>query len=390
LALVKKNQYENVVDDECIHQKKIQFGMYKKILILYSMCHEKLIKMRDLMLKWIGRIILSAMQLSHLVSAENYENEISFFQKLPKAELHLHLGGAYPKSYLFSIASSEQSQELEDELNSIANRVNYHDVFRVFSLVSQIVNSELKVQKGVEALCLSLKEDQVEYVEIRTGLKDLGKGREAYLTAILDGIQTQISDQFRAKLILSLQRNSSLEIARETVDLALKYQNSGVIGIDISGDSTIGQIDDILPELFRAKERGLFFVVHLGESPDEKDQMQLLSMLDPIRVGHGVHLFPEAAHWILTHKIPLEICLTSSVLVKMIDRYDQHPGIQFFNKGHPIVFCTDDPLIFSTSLSKELMLAHLFAGFSIDDLKCITINAFNYSLESIRSNAEDI
>ncbi len=330
------------------------------------------------MLKWLGGAMLLLKQLG--AAENNCDGEIVYFQELPKAELHIHLGGAYPQSYLFSIASAEQKQELSKKLNSIANRIDYHDVFQVFSLVSEIVNTEEKVEKGVEALCLALKEDNVVYVEIRCTLKDLGQGMEAYLNAILRGIERQASDRFTAKLILSLKRNSSLEAARQTVDLALEYRDQGVVGIDISGDSTIGQIDRILPELLRAKEEGLPFVVHIGESPYEKDQMRLLTTLDPVRVGHGIFLVREAADWILTHKTPLEICLTSSVLVQMIDTYDLHPGIQFFNKGHPVVFCTDDPLIFSTTLSKELRLAHRLAGFSLEDVKSITSNAFDHIL----------
>ncbi len=73
---------------------------------------------------------------------------------------------------------------------------------------------------------------------------------------------------------------------------------------------------------------------------------------------HFLRLFEpkriEAKEWMLSHRVPLEVCLTSSVLVKMIDDYRNHPGIEFFRLGHPFIFCTDDPLLFSTTLSQEL------------------------------------
>src|SRR5258708_1197295 len=115
--------------------------------------------------------IMLLMNSAH--SAEYFDLE-GYLKKVPKAELHLHLSGSYPKSYLFSIATAEQKQKLENALTQIRERVDYHDVFRVFQLVNQIIDSEEKVQKGVEALCLALKEDGVVYTEIRSGLKDLG------------------------------------------------------------------------------------------------------------------------------------------------------------------------------------------------------------------------
>lgn len=306
--------------------------------------------------------------------------KLAYFQSIPKAELHLHLGGAYPREYLYSIATEEEKQTLEMALDNVSKKLDYHEVFHVFQLISKIVNSEEKVRKGVESLCVALKKDGVKYVEIRTGLKNLRNGTEAYLNAILEGLRVQNTKDFQAKILLSLQRNSSVSIIRETIDLALKYQNQGVIGIDISGDSTIGQTHLILPELLRAKKLGLSFALHIGESPKEEDQMQLLTSLCPVRVGHGVHLSREAEEWILSNKIPLEICLTSSVLVQMIDQYDEHPGIAYFRKGHPVVFCTDDPLLFSTSLSQELLFAHEKANLSKAEVEKIAKDSLLYSL----------
>lgn len=306
--------------------------------------------------------------------------EEALFEALPKAELHLHLGGSFPKNYLLSLATPEEQVMLEEKLDIVAEGMHYHEIFPVFQIVSKLVNTEEKVQKGVEALCQTLLEDHVSYVEIRTGLKDLGEGPEAYLQAVLSGIETNLSPNFQAFVILSLQRHASLEQTQTTVDLALKYPR--VIGIDISGDSKRGNIESILPELLRAKQGGLPFVVHLGETVGETDQMLLLEALNPKRVGHGVFLSDEAKRWILSHQTPIEICLSSSVLVQMIERYEEHPGFDFFRLGHPVVFCTDDPLLFSTKLSRELALAYQ-VGLTQEELETIVSDSFEYVLERV-------
>jgi len=86
-----------------------------------------------------------------------------FFESIHKAELHLHLGGAYPKKFLFSIATPEQWLELEDRLRVVSSGMGYHDIFAVFHLISNIVNTEEKVKNGTRALCEDLSRDRVTY-----------------------------------------------------------------------------------------------------------------------------------------------------------------------------------------------------------------------------------
>ncbi len=277
-------------------------------------------------------------------------------KKLAKAELHLHLGGSFPIEYLQTIATPEQFAALQVGLDKIAEGMMYQDTFFAFGLAGKIVNTEQKIEDGTFALCKALQEDGVEYVEIRTGLKNLGKGYQAYLDAVVRGIERAHNDGFKACILLSLQRNAAVAYARATVDLALEYRDRRVAGIDISGDSTLGDIAGILPIILEAKQAGLGIALHIGESPLETDQMLLLETLKPERVGHAVHLCDAAYAWIIAHKTPVEVCLTSSELTMMVDHHTMHPGIEYYRKNHPIVICTDDPLIFRTSLTEELLL----------------------------------
>lgn len=365
-------------------QNGAYFDKFLKILEIVKkfqkvLCSDVLfVQIGDSLMKWVNIVFGACVAMNFLFGAEKTLE----FHQLPKAELHLHLGGSFPKEYLFSIATTAEREELTEALDLVAQRIDYHAAFRVFALIAQIVNSEEKLQKGVSWLCHSLMTDGVCYVEIRTGLKNLGQGTEEYLKAVLKGIEEAQLPQLKANVVLSLQRNSPLAMVQETIDLALKYRDQGVIGLDISGNAAIGQIAPIIPDLMRAKKEGLAFTVHMGEVPGETDQMLLLTQLEPKRIGHGVYLSDKAKEWILKHQVPLEVCLTSSVLVKMIDDYREHPGLEFFRLGHPIVFCTDDPLLFSTTLSQELLHAHASCGLSSEEIRLLVERSFNYSLEN--------
>jgi adenosine deaminase len=275
---------------------------------------------------------------------------------IPKAELHVHLGGSYPLEYLQTIATPEQYDALQKGIDRFVDGVEYEQCFFVFELITRIVNTDKKIEDGTYAMCKAFEHDGVAYAEIRTGLKDLGGGYEGYLNAVLAGVEKAQSDTFTAKVFLSVKRTSSTAYVRSTIDLALKYKHRGVIGIDISDNSTAGDITPLIPLLQEAQRNGFVIVAHIGESPQEKDQMMILEHLQPDRIGHGVHLVPEAAAWIRAHKTPLEICPSSSVSARMVHAFHEHPGLQLYQEGHPVTIGTDDTLLFRTTLTREYLL----------------------------------
>lgn len=302
---------------------------------------------------------------------------------LQKSELHLHLGGAWPINYLKSIANPQEFTNLCLMLEKIQNdEVDYHTIFDVFGLTSKIVNSDERAQNGVMALCQNLIEDTVVYAEFRTGLKDLGSGLEGFLCAVLKGIQqgTQ-GTPLKVGLILSLRRDTNASIAQQTIDLALKYRNKGVVGIDLSGDSTQGDGTHVLPALIRAKENNLPITLHIGESKKETAQQQMMELLtiQPERIGHGVHLCNEGMSWIKDNKIPVELCLTSAIKAGMISQGNEHPALKLLIEGHPVAICTDDPLIFNTTLSQEYAHVASLAGLSPEELQELQKHVKNYS-----------
>ncbi len=302
-------------------------------------------------------------------------------KSIDKVELHLHLGGSWPLAYLKEVAEPAQCVQLTHLLDQIEQGVEYKNAFKVFDLLSKMVNTDKKVEDGVAALCKELAEDGVVYAEIRTGLKDLGSGHEGYLKAVLRGIERGCyQTRLQATVLLSLRRDTPAQVALQTVDLISKYCQQGVTGLDISGISVQGDGSSIVPAIKRAQELDIPITLHIGESPEEAavQQMKELEMIRPARVGHCVHLCPEAKNWIEMRKIPIELCLTSALKVMMISELHEHPALKLLKQGHPVIICTDDPLIFRTSLSHECAQVAQIGGLTMNTMIRLQEKAYSY------------
>ena len=63
-------------------------------------------------------------------------------------------------SYLKEIATTTQLDNLLSFLDEIDQKKDYHEGFNAFGLINEIVNTNEKVQGGVEALCKQLANDR--------------------------------------------------------------------------------------------------------------------------------------------------------------------------------------------------------------------------------------
>lgn len=336
---------------------------------------------------------------------------------IDKYELHLHLGGSYPMSFLESISSPHEIAELKSKLHKFKFGVAYNDCFPVFESVSKLVNTDLKVENGVYAMCKELKNDGIVYVEIRSGLKDLGSGHEGYLNAILKGISHFESDhkndilpfKFQAKVLLSLRRNTNKAVVDITLNLLLKYRAMGVIGLDVSGDSTNGDGESIFAIANELRKHNIPITLHICETSNESEEQQMaeLTCIQPSRIGHAVHLHPQAKQYIFKHKIPIEMCLSSALQVQMVHSMKDHPALALIHSfisyydvdstssfsplssandkhskshsPHPILICTDDPLIFGTTLTQECQYTADLLGLSVAQIDVMQKLARNYT-----------
>ncbi|KAI5842297.1 hypothetical protein BZA05DRAFT_412286 [Tricharina praecox] len=318
----------------------------------------------------------------------------SFCEQLSKIELHAHLTGSIRRGCLHEIwldrKEKDPAFELQDPLEVIpADGVT--DIMAFFPLFSKYIyhlcNDVATVGRSTTSVLHDFHNDGVVYLELRTTPRHnaaTGLTKTAYVETVLRTI-AEFPGAMKTNLILSVDRRDSLETATETVDLAIRYRNAGVVGVDLCGDPTKGEPHVFRTIFARAKSAGLGLTLHFAEIAATSSDAELETLLSfgPDRIGHVIHVSDHIKRRIATMdpKPTLELCISCNVQVGLDPRVQEHRDHHFgewWREGtNPIVVCTDDVGIFSTSCSNEYLLVATHFGLSEQQLWELAFGAVN-------------
>ncbi|KAK6149782.1 hypothetical protein DH2020_017307 [Rehmannia glutinosa] len=299
------------------------------------------------------------------------------------------------------------------------------EVFKLFDLIHTLTTDHKTVARISKEVIEDFAADNVVYLELRTTPKrndSKAMSKHSYMEAVLEGIrsvdsvevdlsgrlnvetsaQSHFADDLRngngrkkiyVGLLLSIDRRETAEAAMETVELALEMRDLGVVGIDLSGNPVVGEWLTFLPALEFAKKKGLPITLHCGEVPNPDEIHAMLDFL-PRRIGHACCF--EDDDWKLLKRlnIPVEICLTSNIRTETIASADVHHfaiiprAADLYKSNHPLILCTDDAGVFSTSLSAEYALASSTFGLGKREMFELVQQAIDFIFACDRVKAE--
>jgi adenosine deaminase len=201
---------------------------------------------------------------------------------------------------------------------------------------------------STRAVLRDFQADGVVYLELRTtprAIVDRNITKDDYVKTILDILQDHNRDEdnsMRVFLILSIDRRNTVAEAEEVVDLALKYLSAGVVGIDLCGDPSKGDVRIFTAAFARAKAAGLKITLHFAEVEASATDEELHTLLSwkPDRLGHAIHVKQEFRERIEKECIGLELCLSCNVSAKMINgTYADHHFGTWRHSNVPLALC---------------------------------------------------
>ncbi|XP_062856117.1 adenosine deaminase-like protein [Trichomycterus rosablanca] len=330
----------------------------------------------------------------------------SFYRQLPKVELHAHLNGSVSYETMEKLIARKPHLNIESSMTAIQSgqQRTLDECFQVFKVIHQLVDSEEDILMVAKAVIQEFAADGVKYLELRSTPRQetkTGLTKRKYIETVIEAINQCKQEQvdIDVRFLVAVDRRNGPEVAMEMVKLAEDFMLSSdgvVVGLDLSGDPTVGHGKDLLPALQKARNCGLKLALHLSEVPSQKEETDLLLSLPPDRIGHGTFLHPEVGgsdslvDKVCKQNIPIELCLTSNVKGQTVPSYDKHHFQYWYERGHPCVICTDDKGVFCTDLSQEYQLAASTFGLSREAVWSLSQQAIQCSFapEPIKQQLE--
>jgi aminodeoxyfutalosine deaminase len=134
----------------------------------------------------------------------------------------------------------------------------------------------------------------------------------------------------------------------------------------------------------RAEREHLHRVPHAGEIAGPQSVWSAIKLLHAERIGHGVRSIedPILIDYLESNSIPLEICPTSNVCLKVYPDFFHHPLRKLWDAGLLLTISSDDPPMFGTDLNNEYKVLIKDFNFTQSELEQISLNAIQASFLS--------
>ncbi|MBU0648121.1 adenosine deaminase [Patescibacteria group bacterium] len=300
---------------------------------------------------------------------------LSFLKNIELTELHTHLGFSVSPNMLWEMAHNRGLRlPTKDywefvKLVTFHERKEYEEYLMLYDLTEKIQSSPDALFAAAQtAISGAYRSNNITKLELRfnpilrnqSGEKDL----DHLIVFTLQGIErAMLKYPVKAGIILMMDRRFSYEANAAVVDKAIKYHERGVIGIDLAGpiernnNSRTFKCSDVADLVKKARKAGLGITVHTGEATNINEMWEVVEILKPDRIGHGIAAIDdlELMKFLSKKKIVLETCPTSNLNTKLVRDYDHMREIYSKLKEHNVLFTinTDGPEMQLISLKHE-------------------------------------
>ena len=312
-----------------------------------------------------------------------------FVKKLPKTELHVHLDGSLRIDTIFDLAKKynvklprKSKEKLKDLICCDKKCESLEDYLRGFEVTLSVLQHTNALDRAAYELAEDAAKENIKYMEVRfSPILHTRKGSKLtdICDAVLNGLRkAEKKYDILTGVIICGIRNMDPATSLKLAELAVAYKHKGVIGFDLAGAEYNHPAKDHAEACDLVKKNHLNITIHAGEAYGPLSIEQALHSCNAHRIGHGTHLIEDGdlLNFMNDHRIPIEICLTSNLHTKAVERIESHPVQLFIDYGLRVTLNTDNRLISNTTLTDEFML--LLDKFDVDymDIKNIIINGF--------------
>jgi aminodeoxyfutalosine deaminase len=318
-----------------------------------------------------------------------------FIAGLPKAELHVHHVGSVSQRVVAELASRHPGTVPSDP-DKLANFFVFDDFahfIRNYLLVVDLIKTAEDARLITYEVAADMATQNIRYAELTVtpyiSISD-DLPAEAFLEAIEDARQAASRDHgLELRWIFDIPADFGLPAAELTASVALDHEVPGLVGFGLGGTERGFPRSMFHDQFERARAAGLRSVPHAGESTGPESVWDALISLGAERIEHGIASVADAGllQHLVQHKIPLDLCLTSNVALRVVPDLDHHPIRDLVAAGVPVTINTDDPPMVGTDLNTEYAIAARLLDLDEHGLAELALAAVDASFASSEAKA---
>lgn len=310
-------------------------------------------------------------------------------QRMPKAELHLHLEGTIAPETLWAMAQRNGIALPAGSLEELRRLYVFEHFGKFISLwltMCGCLKTEGDYTSMVDAYVAECRRQNIRYAEVHFtpyNHEKFGIGGARALALVTRRLrEAEAAGGPATRVITDIPSESSGESGPYTAALLEELDEPLVVAIGLGGPEQGFPRSPFAPFFARARDAGYACVSHAGETGGAEHVRQAVVDLLARRVQHGVRAVedPSVLRLLREREICCDVALTSNACLTPFRDPRTHPIHALLAAGVPVTLSTDDPPFFDTDLVREYTLAHERAGLSLPQLWRMNLNGLRYGL----------
>ena len=308
-------------------------------------------------------------------------------ESLPKVHLHVHLESTVRWPTLVEIATNNGGAVPSHLFEGHYVFGGFADFLHQNTLVRHCLRRPEDFRRIAFEFCEDEARDGTRYSEVYFTAAAHGErvGDLAMpLSAVLDGLEEGCAKfDFSVQVLLDHSRRRSVELAWQTVDLAVRHAKRGVVGVGLASDERFA-LEPFADVFAAAKGEGLRIVHHAGESCGADSIRQAIEVGGAERIAHGIRALEDESlvHMLRERRIALDVCPSSNVALGFVPSLALHPLPRLLEAGLRVSISTDIPALLRTSLTREYRSLQETFGFTATTMAELAATAVEASFAS--------
>lgn len=315
---------------------------------------------------------------------------------LPKAELHIHLEGAFslgdlltlakendaplpgPAATLFDVATHTEftMPEVTTGGGTGVGKAGLTGFLRFLDWQCGLVRTRDQAARVAYSFAARQSASGIRYSDVIVNPTHWSawSGREIELMdALAAGFDAAQQDGLCVvQIAYSLLRGQTAVEAEDAVRALVAARPRRVVALSIDGDEkTTGRTGEKFADAFQLAARGgLRRTAHAGESSGPDGVWDALDLLGAERIDHGIRAIedPSLVRRLVDEDITLNVCPRSNVALGLYPSWGAHPLPGLVAAGVSVTLNTDDPAPLGTTLEADWSVASVEFGYTLDDL----------------------